>query len=213
MRRGLRRGRVRSKAKGYDWIVTEGEQTIILLDPISGPTLAEFPLITTGEVRELGEPILVERVVGECWLTAPFRSGETNGAARISWGIRVVDTDATVGGGAYLPSDPGDPFGMETGWMFLRSHILGNIGVPQFQALPLNLFPQVATGGRHATQGGPCVDINTKRKMRDTQVLTLSVSVNALLDWVVNGTVDQYNTGDNVSVYLHLRTLVRATGR
>jgi len=214
MRRGFRRSRRSSKRKGYDWIITEGTNTILLVAPAGGtaPTLAEFPLIATNEVREIGEPILVERVVGEFWCTSPFRAGEPNGAAVVSWGIRVADTDAT-GADLYLPVDPGDSLGMDASWMFLRSHVLGNVGVPAFQSLPLNLFPQLAAGGRHAPQGGPSVDINTRRKMRDTQVLTLSVGVNSLPAWATAGIVDDYAVNDEVGIYLHIRALVRGSGR
>jgi len=214
MRRGFRRSRRPSKRKGYDWIITEGTNTIVLLSPVGGasPTLAEFPLIATSEVRDVGEPILVERVVGEFWATAPFRSGETNGACVFSWGIRVADTDSTSTD-VYLPVDPGDSLGMDANWMFLRSHVLGNIGVPSFQSLPLNLFPNIAAGGRHAPQGGPAVDINTRRKMRDSQVLTLSVGVNELPEWVTSGIVEPYAANDECGIYLHIRCLVRATGR
>jgi len=210
----MRRFRRKSKSKGYDWIVTQGANTIVLLDPVASGThtLAEFPLITPAEVAEIGEPILVHRVVGEVWLTAPFRSGETNGAALLALGIRVATTDASAIL-TYLPVDPNTDEGMDASWMFLRSHVLGNIGVPQFQALPLNLFPNLSPGGRHAPQGGPSIDINTKRKMRDTDVLTLSVSVSPLADWVASGIVENYAANDECGIYIHLRALVCASGR
>lgn len=208
--RGIRR-RVR-RAKGYDWITTDGDQLITLLDPAVSETLAEFPLITSGEVSQLGEPILVERVVGEVHLTAPFRSGEVDGAAIVTWGIRTVDTDAQPGPDVYLPADPATSDGMDASWMFLRQHVLGNVGVPQFQSLPLNFLPQVAAGGRHAPQGGPAFDINVKRKMRDTQVLTLSVSVHAFSTWS-GSIIEDYHAGDEVGILLHVRALVCPSGR
>lgn len=211
MRSRIRRSRRRS-SRGADWITTDGDAIITLLDPAVSETLAEFPLVTTGEVERAGEPIVVERVVGEVHLTAPFRGGEVNGAARVTWGVRTVDTDAQPGPDVYLPADPATADGMDASWMFLRQHILGNIGVPGFQSLPLNFLPQVGAGGRHAPQGGPAIDINVKRKMRDTQVLTLSVSIHWLANWL-GDIVDQYNANDSVGILLHIRTLIRASGR
>lgn len=202
-RRGI--SRFRSRRKGYDWIVTRGDQNVLMLDPLVSPTLAEFLLITLGESQEIGEPFMVERVVGQFWATSPFRSGEANGCARLDWGIRVADCDAT---NAFLPADPGDDRDMDLQWMLLRSHVYGNIGNPGFQSLPINLFPNVSSGGRHAPQGGPAFDINVKRKMHDRQVLTLSASWDILASWIPN-LVDQYNALDEVGVYLHVRTLVR----
>jgi len=209
MRRGIRRFRRPSRAKGYDWIVTVGDQMVTMLNPATDPTLAEFPLITPTEVAEVGAPILVERVVGSFWATSPFRSGETNGAAMVAWGVRVADVDSL---GAYLPANPLQSVDMDISWMFLRSHLLGNIGVPQFQALPVNLFPNVGPGGRHAPQGGPSIDINVKRKMGDRETLTLSASWNSLVTWV-GPIVENYDAADQAGVYLHIRTLVRAAGR
>jgi len=214
MRRGIRRRRVRSRRKGYDWIVTTGDQFITLLAPSSDSTIAEFPLVTPTEVAEIGSPLLVHRVVGTCWLFGPSRSGEINGAAQVAMGIRVATTDAS-GGLLYLPIDALSDTGMDAPWMFLRHYVMGNLGVPAFQSLPLNLFPNVAPGGRHAPQGGPAIDINTKRRMSDTEVLSLNVSINTLPAW--SGTpptlVEDYTTGDAFGVALHIRTLVCAAGR
>lgn len=216
--RRLRRRRFRSSKKGYDWIVTVGDNLITLLAPTVDSTLAEFPLVTPDEVKEVGEPLLVERVVGHVWLAGPWSAaadGSIRGACQVGWGIRVADTDAS-NLGLYLPVDVLADSGMDASWMFLRHHHLGNFGNfggTPIQALVHNLLPNVATGGRHATQGGPAFDINTKRRMSDTQTLTLSIATNNIPTWVAANICDSYGIGDSVSVNLHIRTLVRAVGR
>lgn len=214
MRRGFRRRRVPTRRKGYDWIVTTGTNYILLAAPSVDSTLAEFPLVTPDEVKEVGEPILVHRVVGYCWLTGPWRQGDLFGAAQAGWGIRVASTDASTSL-VYLPIDVLADTGMDASWMLLRHQLLGALGVPASTAFPVNLFPEVATGGRHAPQGGPAFDINVKRKMSDTDVLTLSVAINDLPAWSSTPPTiaESYIAGQTVGVALHIRTLVSGVGR
>jgi len=212
--RRMRRRRFRSSKKGYDWIVTTGDNIITLNTPTVDSTLAEFPLVTPDEVKEIGEPIMVERVVGHCWFTAPQANGAPRGLAQIGWGIRVASTDASSSV-IYLPIDVLADTGMDASWMLLRHHLVG-IMFPQgsmgsFYAN--NIVPNLAPGGRHAPQGGPAFDINVKRKMHDTDVLTLSVAVNTIVTWVVAQITDSYSAGDEVGVALHIRTLCRGLGR
>jgi len=216
--RRMRRRRFRSSRKGYDWIVTQGDNIIVLNAATVDSTLAEFPLVTPDEVKEVGEPLMVERVVGNCWLAGPFSNaadGSIRGFAQIGWGIRVADTDAS-NLDLYLPVDVLADAGMDASWMFLRHQVLGNLG--SVGGLPihsniLNYLPNVATGGRHAPQGGPSFDINVKRKMSDTQTLTLSVATNTIPTWIANGACDSYTSGCFIAVDLSIRTLVRAIGR
>jgi len=210
--RRFTRRRIKTKRKGYDWIATTGDQPITLLDPVANNTLAEFPLITPDEVKEIGEPIIVHRVVGTCWLSGPWRSGEIDGMCQVAWGVRVAQTDSESAV-LYLPVDAVGTAGLDASWMFLRHQLLGNLGVPAGLGFPINHVPNVSTGGRHAPQGGPCFDINTKRKMTDADCLTLSVTVGPLLSWAVSGVIDDYQPADIMMTCLHIRALVSAVGR
>jgi len=221
----MRRGRMkRTRRRGVrgDWICTNGAMQVELLDPggISSPTIGEFELITPGEVAEHTDKLLLQRVVGYFYILGPYAratndSGILTGCMTASWGVRVAPQNEL---GQVLPFDPNNIDDMDSQWLFLRRHEMGamiNIGstVPWMQ-LPMNLNPQLGTGGRHAPQGGPSIDINVKRKLTGRDSLLLSLGIQPGFTNTGGGTDSMvvYAANDVVQVSLHIRCFVTALG-